>query len=65
MFNGGGNSILFSPFGGLIDEVPPLIPFLCINLERLVVVRVYYGGLCDGLGSDSDRDRCVGNGGCH
>ena len=50
----GGYSILFPPFGGLGDEVPPLLPFLRLYLERFVVIQVDGGGICDGLGRDGD-----------
>ena len=39
VLNGGGNSIIFPPLGGLSDEVPPILPFLCICLEQLAVIR--------------------------
>ena len=65
MLDGGRNTILLPPFGGLSGEVPRLLPFLCLRFERLVLVRVDGGGISDGLGSDRDGDLCVGNGGCN
>ena len=57
MLGGGRYSILFPPFGGLVDEMPPILPFLCLCLEQLVTVRVNGGGMCDGLGRGSDQER--------
>ena len=65
MLNGDKNTIIFPPFGGLSDEVTLLLPFLCLCIERLVVVRVDVEGISDGLGRDGDVDCCVGDGGCH
>ena len=52
-------------FGGLVDEMPPTLPFLCLHLERFVVVQVDGRGIRDGIGSGSYRDHCVGDGSCH
>ena len=62
MLDCGRNIILFSPFGGLSDEVPPVFPFLRLCFERLVVVRVSGGGISDDLGRDRDGGCCVGYG---
>ena len=65
MLDGGVNTILFPPFDGLSDEVPPLLYFLCFRFKRLVVVQVGGRGICDGIGHDRERDCCVGDGGRH
>ena len=65
MLDDGRGSILFPPSGGLGDDMPPLIPFFYFRLERFVVVQADDGGIHNGIGHGSDRDRCVGNGGCH
>ena len=64
VLDGGGYSILFLHFGGLGDEMPLMLPFLRLHLERFVIVQVNDGGICDVLRRGSDRDRFVGNGGC-
>ena len=65
MLSGGGYFILFLPFGVLGDEMPPILPFLCLCLKRFFVVWVNGGEIRDGLGRSSDRDCCVGDGGHH
>ena len=32
MLDSGGDSILFSPFGGIGDEMPLILPFICLHL---------------------------------
>ena len=61
MLNVGRYSFLLPPFGGLGDDILPIIPFLCLCLERFFAVRVDGGGIRDGLGRGSDWDRCVGD----
>ena len=65
MLGGGRNTTLLPPFVGLGGKVPPVLPFLCLRFERLVVVRVNGGGISDSLGRDGDGDHCVGDGGSH
>ena len=52
MLNGRRNTILLTPFGGISDEVPLVITFLCLSFERLVDVQVDEGVISDGIGSD-------------
>ena len=40
VLDGGVDSIVFSPFGGLGDELPQIFPFLHLCLEQFVVVWV-------------------------
>ena len=65
MLDGGVDSILLPPFGGLGDEMPPIIPFLHLRLKLFVAVRVDSRGICDGLGCGINWYRCVGGGGRH
>ena len=65
VLGGGGYSILFPLFVGLGDDMPSILPFLGLCSERFVVVQVNGGGICGGLGRDSDRYSCVGDGVCH
>ena len=57
MLDGGGDSILFTPFDSLGNEIPPILPFLCLYLELVVSVQVNGGGIHDGLGVGSDQER--------
>ena len=52
MLDNGRNTILSLPFGNLSGEVSPVLPFLCLRFERLVVVRVDGSGISDSLGCD-------------
>ena len=45
--------------------MPPVLPFLCLCLERLVIVWANGVGIHDGLGRDNDMDRYIGYGGRH
>ena len=65
VLDGGGDSILFRPFGGLGDDMPLILPFLFLRLELFFAVRVDDGGMRDGLGRGRDQDCCVGDGGRH
>ena len=61
MLDGGINTIYLPPFGVLGGEVPTVLLFLRLRLERLVVVQVDGGGIIDALGRGRDRDRCAGD----
>ena len=63
MLNGGTNTILPPPFGGLSDEVPPVLTFLRLCFEQFFVLWVIGGGISDDLERDVDRYLCVSNGG--
>ena len=64
VLGGGINTILFPLFGGRSGQVPQVLPFFRLCFEWIVVLRVNGGGIGDPLGSDGDRDRCVGNNVC-
>ena len=65
MLDGGVDSIILPPFGGLGDEKPPIIHFLHLRLKLFVVVQIDSRGICDCLGRGINWDRCVGGGGRH
>ena len=65
VLNGGGNTNFILPFGSHSGEVPPVLPFLCLCFERLVVLQVDSMEISDGLGREGNMKRCVGSGGRH
>ena len=60
MLDSDRNTILLKPFGVLSSKVPPVLPFICLSFEQLIVVRVDCRGISDDIGRDGDRERCVG-----
>ena len=65
VLDGGGDSVLFSPFRGRGYGIPLMLSFLHLRLELLIRVGEDGRGMRDCLGCGSNWDRCVGDGGHH